>query len=290
MLNVQVLVNSIPLAGIYLLLSLGWVVIYRATGLLNFAHGQFVMLGAYIYYFLFVTYGLPWWLALVIALGLGGAASALAFLGLLRPVTGQPLFAQIVLTMGLSIVLTSVVSLIWGSTPRTLVPPFQNHVFHLGGPITITLIDLCTAALAVLAVIALQLISGKTRLGVQMRASAESPLLASQSGINVNLIAALSWAIAGALITLGGVAYSQQSLLSPGVADLGLRGIAPALLGGLDSVKGTLIGSVVVALAQNFGVLWFGGQAADVSAYVLIFIVLIVRPTGLFGAREIRRI
>jgi branched-chain amino acid transport system permease protein len=290
MLDLQVLVNSIPLAGIYLLLSLGWVVIYRATGLLNFAHGQFVMLGAYIYYFLFVTGRLPWWLALVIALGLGGAVSALAFLGLLRPVTGQPLFAQIVLTMGLSIVMTSVVSLIWGPTPRTLAQPFPNPVFHLGGPITITLIDLCTAGLAVLAVIALQLISGKTRLGVYMRASAESPLLASQSGINVGLIAALSWAIAGTLITLGGIAYSQQSLLSPGVSDLGLRGIAPALLGGLDSVKGALIGSVVVALAQNFGVLWFGGQAADVSAYVLIFIVLILRPTGLFGAREIRRI
>lgn len=290
MLYVNVLIGSIDLAGIYVLLSLGWVIIYRATGILNFALGQFVMIGAYLYYELFVVAALPWWAALLISLGLGAALSALTFFGLLRPVTGQPLFAQVVLTMGLAIVITSVVSMIWGPTARVLPQPFANPVYRLPGGATITLIDICTAAVAVIAVIVLLVVMDRTRLGVHMRASAESPLLASQGGINIASIAALSWAVAGALITLGGIAYSQQSLLSPSVSDIGLLGIAPALLGGLDSIKGALVGSVVVALAQNYGVLWFGGNAADVSAYLMILLVLAVRPTGLFGTREIRRI
>jgi branched-chain amino acid transport system permease protein len=115
-------------------------------------------------------------------------------------------------------------------------------------------------------------------------------LLASQSGVNVSVIAAVSWAVAGVLITFGGIVYAQQSMVSPSLSDLGLRGIAPALLGGLDSIPGAILGSLIVAIAQNLGVFWFGGGAADVAAYLVILMVLAVRPTGLFGAREIRRI
>lgn len=290
MLYADILVNSIDLAAIYLLLSLGWVIVYRATGILNFAYGQFVMVGAYLYYELVVVAHLPWWIALLLALGLGAALSAAAFLGLLRPVTGQPLFAQVVLTMGLAVVISSVASMIWGPNAYVLPQPFTNHTYHLFAGATITLLDIGTAAIAVAAVVALLALMDKTRLGVHMRASAESPLLASQGGINVAFIAALSWALAGILCTLGGIAYSQQSLVSSGVSDIGLIGIAPALLGGLDSIKGALVGSIVVALAQNFGVLWFGGNAGNVSVYVVILLVLLVRPTGMFGEREVRRV
>jgi branched-chain amino acid transport system permease protein len=143
---------------------------------------------------------------------------------------------------------------------------------------------------ALVSVIVLVLGLGRTRLGVQMRATAEWPLLASQSGVNVSVIAAVSWAVAGVLITFGGIVYAQQSMVSPSLSDLGLRGIAPALLGGLDSIPGAILGSLIVAIAQNLGVFWFGGGAADVAAYLVILMVLAVRPTGLFGAREIRRI
>jgi branched-chain amino acid transport system permease protein len=290
-LALNVLAGSLNLAAIYLLLSLGWVIIYRGTGLLNFAHGQFVMVGAYLYYELAVVMSLPWWLALSLALVLGAGLSALTFFGLLRPVTGQPMFAQVVLTMGLSIVMTSIVSMIWGPTALTIPRPFPNHVIHLPLGATVTVIDLGVAAGAIAAVLLLLLVFERTRLGVHMRATAESTLLSSLGGINVAVIAAVSWAIAGAMVTLGGIAFSQQSLLSLGVADIGMRGIAPALLGGLDSIKGALVGSVIVALMQNFGVLLFGGTAADVSAYVVILgVVMVFRPTGLFGSAEVRRI
>jgi branched-chain amino acid transport system permease protein len=168
--------------------------------------------------------------------------------------------------------------------------PFRNEVYHLISGATITKIEVAVTLTTVACVVVLLLLLGRTRLGVRMRATAESPLLASQSGVSVPMIAALSWALAGLLITFGGVAYAQQSLVSPTLGDLGLRGIAPALLGGLDSIPGAIVGSVVVALAQNLGVFWFGGGAADVAAYLVILAVLAVRPTGFFGTREVRRI
>jgi branched-chain amino acid transport system permease protein len=283
-------IDSMVLAGIYTLLSLGWVIVYRATGLLNFAHGQFLMVGAYLYYALVVQAGIPWGWALPAALLAGAALSAAAYAGLLKPVTGQPLFSQVVLTMGLAIVMTSIVSMIWGPTAKPLPMPFHNEVYHLISGATITRIELAVTLTTVACVVVLLLLLGRTRLGVRMRAAAESPLLASQSGVSVPMIAAVSWSLAGVLITFGGIAYAQQSLVSPTLGDLGLRGIAPALLGGLDSIPGAIVGSIVVALVQNLGEFWFGGGAADVAAYLVILAVLAVRPTGFFGTREVRRI
>jgi branched-chain amino acid transport system permease protein len=192
--------------------------------------------------------------------------------------------------MGLAIVMTSLAGMIWGPTPKSLPQPFHNDVYKLIWGATISKTDLAVTLAALVSVIVLVLGLGRTRLGVQMRATAELPLLASQSGVNVSIIAAVSWAVAGVLITFGGIVYAQQSMVSPGLSDLGLRGIAPALLGGLDSIPGAILGSLIVAIAQNLGVFWFGGGAADVAAYLVILIVLAVRPTGLFGTREIRRI
>lgn len=289
MLYVNVLVSSIPLAGIYLLLALGWVVVFRATGLMNFALGQFVMVGAYLYFELLSVAHLPWWIALVLSLLLGMALSAITYLGLLKPVIGQPLFAQVVVTLGLSIVITSLVSMIWGPGTQIVPAPFFDSTYHLFG-VTIGLTEICIAGVAIVGAIVLIVLMERTRLGLHMRAGAEMPLLASQGGINVAVLAALSWGIAGALITLGGIAYSQESLLSNQVANIGLLGIAPALLGGLESIKGAVLGAAIVAVAQNLGVLWFGGNASDVSVYVVILLVLLIRPTGLMGAREVRRV
>jgi branched-chain amino acid transport system permease protein len=286
----DLVIDSVVLAATYTLLSLGWVVVYRATGVLNFAHGQFLMAGAYLYYALVVEVGMPWGSALSIALLAGAALSAIAYTGLLKPVTGQPLFSQIVLTMGLATVMTSLVSMIWGPTPKPLPMPFRHEVYRLTSEATITKTELAVTLTTAACVVVLLFLLGRTRLGVRMRANAESALLASQSGVNVAVIAAISWALAGVLVTFGGVAYAQQSLVSPILAELGLRGIAPALLGGLDSIRGAIIGSVVVAFVQNLGVYWFGGGAADVGAYLVILAVLTVRPTGLYGTRDVRRI
>jgi branched-chain amino acid transport system permease protein len=233
---------------------------------------------------------MPWGWALAAALLVGAALSAVAYAGLLKPVTGQPLFSQVVLTMGLAIVMTSLVSMIWGPTPKPLPVPFRNEVYHLASGATITKIDLAVTLTTVACVMVLLLLLGRTRLGVRMRATAELPLLASQSGVSVPVIAAVSWALAGLLVTFGGIAYAQQSLVAPTLGDLGLRGIAPALLGGLDSIPGAIVGSIVVAFAQNLGVYWFGGSATDVAAYLVILAVLAVRPTGLFGTQEVRRV
>jgi branched-chain amino acid transport system permease protein len=284
-----VLINSVVLSGVYVLLALGWVIIYRATGVLNFAEGQMVLLGVFVYYTLVATESVTWWLALILALVIMGIIGALSYASLLRPISSQPLFSQIVLTMGLAIVIDAAIGIIWGPSTRSLPLPFHDSVYHIGNT-PVTLIDLSTIAAAVVAVVVLGITLGRSRLGLRMRAAAEHPLLASQSGINITHVAAISWAISGALITLGGVAYAQQSLVSNNLTDLGLRGIAPALLGGLDSITGALVGAVIISLAENLGVLWLGASSEDVAAFVVILVILIIRPYGLFGSREIRRV
>jgi branched-chain amino acid transport system permease protein len=283
-------VNSFVLAGSYILVSLGWVMIFRATQVLNFATGEMMAFGAYIFYGLVVAKHLPLGIALPLGLLIAAVFAGMVYLGLVRRLVTQPPFVVVVLTIGVSIVVTGMIAIVAGPQNDVLPPLFHNASYALPGGGHLPLIGLVTTLVA-LGVVGLLLAFFRfTDFGIQMRAAAELPALASRSGINVNLIFLISWAIAGVLTALGGISYGYTNVVSPGVSQLGLQGIAPALVGGFGSIGGTVFGSVIVAVIENIGVRYLGGGSDQAVVFAVLLVFVLFRPTGLFGTTEIRRV
>lgn len=283
-------VSSLVLAGVYTLVALAWVMVFRATGVLNFATGEMMVVGAYIYYWLSVRVGLSFGLSLAGALVLIGLGGALCYHLFMRRVAGQPMFAQIILTMGLATVLWNVTGMVWGTDTKMLTPPFPLQVWALPGGAFLSSTGLAVLVVALLSLGSLVLFLRFSRWGIQMRAAAEKPLLAGLSGIPINRVFALGWLLAAAVGTLGGIGFAHMSVLGYPLLDLGIRGMAPALVGGLDSVKGVLPGAIIIALVETMAVVFVGGDAQDAAAFTVLLIMLAVRPHGLFGTPEIRRV
>lgn len=285
-----VIPESIVLASIYLMVALAWIVVYRATKVLNFATGYMLFLGALVFATMTNLWHISPVLALVGAMLVNAAVGAASYDLLMRPLAGRPVFSQIIMTFGLSIVLASMISLIWSNKTEALVSPIPRAVYNLPGGAVLTNMDLAIVAAGILLFAALLTFLQRSRLGRQMRASAEAPLLASQTAIDIDFVFRLSWAIAGIALALGGIGFAYLTLVSNNVVDLGLRGIAPALVGGLDSVRGAIVGAIVIALAENLSAAYLGGNVRDVVPFLAILVVLLVRPFGLFGLPEVRRV
>lgn len=264
--------------------------IYRSTGVLNFATGQFLLLGAYIFYWLQETLGLPFLVALLGGLVLAGLAGAVTHLVLLRPLAGEAIFTPVIVSMGLAIVMTSVISIVWGVEGRLLTRPVEPVSYELPGRIFITGIDIATVTIAIATFGALFLFLAFSRAGIRMRAAAERPLLASQRGMAIDWLFGLAWAIAIAAAAIAGIAFAYKNILAPGAVELGIRGIAPALIGGLDSIRGVLLGALIVAMTEGFAVYLLGGESESAAAFTALLVVLMIRPHGLFGTPEVRRV
>jgi branched-chain amino acid transport system permease protein len=277
-------------AAIYLLIALAWTVVYRATRVLNFATGNFLLLSALVYSTMANTLHLSPALALLTAIAVNVAVAALSYDLLMRPLAGRPVFSQIIVTFGLAVVMASVVSIIWGNQSSALASPVPKQLYRLPGGAVLTSLD-GVIIIAALGFFSLVLIFLRfSRLGRQMRAAAESPLLASQTGIDINKVFRLAWVIAGISMALGGVGAAYLTLVSNNLVDLGLRGIAPALLGGLDDIRGVIVGAIIIALAEVLSAVYFGGGVQEVVPFLAILVVLSIRPYGIFGSAEVRRV
>jgi branched-chain amino acid transport system permease protein len=286
----DILAGGLVLTGTYALVALAWVFVYRATGILNFATGSFAALGAFIFYSLNQQAGLAFGWALILTLLAVAVAGALVHFALLRPLAGQHVFSPIVVTIGLAIVLSSVMALIWGSGNKLLPGPVANSAHDVLPGLRLTTFGLAVMAAAGITVSLALLFLRFAKTGIQMRATAEKSLLASQRGINISLVFALAFAFAALTAALGGIGVAHLTVLSPALSTLGLRAIAPALIGGMDSVGGAIVGAFVVAFVETAAVTQWGGTVRDITVLSLLLVVLVIRPYGLFGTREIRRV
>ncbi len=294
--------------GIIGLIALGIVLIFKSSEVFNFAQGQLVMLGAYLtWWFAGGTetgnelFNLPFWGAVILAL------IAMALVGLLierlalRPMTGQPLLSIVLMTLGLAALLDGLVSIAFGVEPKSNFPsplsPSDVFVISFPGAFndTIILKKTLVAAfiVAMLAAFILMLFFRLTRTGLAMRATAEDHELARSVGITVSRIFGLSWSIAGMIAALGGILLASQVGISLNLSLVVLIAFPAVLLGGLDSLPGAIVGGVIVglvtALTQTAKPIEIR-NAAEIAPYVLLLIVLIIRPEGLFGQKRIERI
>lgn len=282
--------NALTLAGSYVLLSLGWVMIFRATNVLNFATGQFMAVGAYIFYALIVQAGIGFVPSIVLGLLIAAAFAGLCYLLVIRRLISQPPYIAVVTTLGFSIVIAGIIDIWQGADLKNLPSSYATSTISLPGGAKLPVLGLITTILAVVLVVVLVLFMRFTDFGIQMRAAAEDPGLSARTGIRVSRIMLMSWAIAGVVTAIGGISYGYTNVISPQASQLGLRGIAPALVGGFESVGGTVAGSVIVAVVEVLAVKYLGGAAGNGAVFAVLLLFVLLRPRGLFGTSSSRRV
>jgi branched-chain amino acid transport system permease protein len=285
------LIDSVSIGGIYALSALSWVLLYRTTRLLNLANGQLLLLGTYLFLTFISQVGLPFPAAILASAAAIGIIGIAIYYVLLRRLAGQGEFTVVILTLGLAAVVTSITTPIWGNQDRVLPAPFKNTLYHLPLGATVTTYDIVVIVAAIVLVAIASLLIDHLPFGLAMRAAAENPVLASQTGIRVGRVLALGWALSLVAATLSGIAYSYVNVLSPDISEqLGLLGLAPAFIGGLDSIPGVLLGGLIVALCQSFAGAYISATSQEAVAWVLMLLFLLLRPQGLLGSKRIERV
>jgi branched-chain amino acid transport system permease protein len=287
-LSVQLAVNIIVLASIYALIACGYVLIYRVSRVLNLAHGELMMLGAYMVLATASLFNGHPVIALAAAILLSLAAGALVYIFLMRKMTGEMVLAAILTTVALGILIRGLVVLIWSAQQQY---PAQalgvpNPSLVLFGGARISMWSAVLVATTVIVYVGLFAFLRFGRWGMRMRAAGQNPLLAAQRGINLHGVYALAWSLSTLTGALAGILMALDSGVTGGMPVIGLKAFPAALVGGLDSLVGALAGSLIVAAAEVLLIYYVDPLLSDVVPFLVLIAMLIVRPWGLFGTRE----
>jgi branched-chain amino acid transport system permease protein len=293
----QTAFSGIAVGCKYALIALGFSVVFKATGVINFAQAGLVLLGGYLTYNFTQTWGLSFYLSLVVAM-VAGALVGVAIEGrVLRWLVGESPATLIMVTIGLLYVVDNVVTAIWGPDNRNLGDPWGIRTREVLG-VTVADRDLWAIGFTALAVGLFFAFFRWSTLGLAMRAAAFDPEAAMAQGIPARRVHRVAWAIAGAVAALAGTALAAGAgQLSPATGSLALVAFPAIILGGLDSPLGAVVGGVIIGLVQQFTALlapeyfsWVGESFELVSPYLVMIVILMVRPYGLFGTPEVRRV
>ncbi len=293
----QLLLGGVSLGAVYALLALGFVVIFRATEVVNFAHPALLMVGAYFTARFRTVDDLPFAVAVLLGIGLSVALAVLIQWLLVQRMSGRSVIAVSIMTIGVDVVVHTEITRRLGVDILPIGDPWQNGVVHAGA-LTIPQTRIVALVLGVVVLAAFFAWFRFSDWGVAMRASAENAGTAALMGIRRSRVAALAWVIAGALAALAGLALTMFPApgLEPATSAVALRAFPAAIIGGLDSPGGAVVGGVLVgvteALAQGYGneLSFLGLGFHAVMPYLVMVAVLLARPTGLFGTRELHRV
>ena len=289
----QLLFSGIMTGGVYALVALGFVVVWKSTSVFNFAQGEILMVSAYICWALLVQVGLPLWATFIctfaIAAGLGLVVERFA----LRPMIGQPLLAAMMITLALIAVLDGLVTIIWGSRQEVLPDFFPREPLHLG-TVMISQQLLLAFIIAIALFFAFVLFFQRSRFGLAMRATAEDHQVTRSLGIKVSSSFAMAWVVACIVAAVGGILLGSVNGVNMNLGFLGLKAFPVVILGGLDSIPGAIIAGLIVGVLEKLATGYIdpivGGGFAEIFPFIVLLCVLLGRPYGLLGMKRIERI
>ena len=285
----QLVISGIAVGLVYGFIGMGFAMIYRATGVVNFAQGELMMLVSYIAFTLAGTFKFGFWPMLATTVAASVLLGLLIEVLLIRPMLGQPVFSTVMVTIGLAVILRSVVVLIWGADPMPLNAGLPTEVIRIG-PAGLYPAQLYAVGLMAAVLVALWTFFRYSRVGIAMRATANVQTAALLMGINVKRIFALSWALSAGLAAIAGVLIGVIYDVNPSMWTTGLRSFPAVILGGLDSVFGAALGGILIGVVENLSEGYIGRGMKEIAGFVLILVVLMVRPYGLFGKPDIERV
>jgi branched-chain amino acid transport system permease protein len=289
--------SGIALGCKYALIALGFSIVFKATGVINFAQAAMVLLGAYLTFNFTQTWGLNFYVSLLFAMVVGALVGVVVEAVVLRWLVGESPAALIMVTIGLLFVLDNVVTAIWGPDNHNLGDPWGIETREVLG-VTVPVRDLWTIGFAAAVVAAFFTFFRYSNLGLAMRAAAFDPEAAMAQGIPARRVHRVAWAIAGVVAALAGATLAAGAgQLSPATGAVALVAFPAIILGGLDSPLGAVVGGLIIGLVQQYTALlapeyfdWVGESFERVSPYLVMILILLIRPYGLFGTREVRRV
>jgi branched-chain amino acid transport system permease protein len=290
---VELMINGLLIGTLYSLIALGFVLIYKASDVINFAQGEFVMFGGYVVAACVQLYGWPLWPSLaagVVAMIVLGYAVEMV---VLKHLIGRPVVAVIMATIGLASFLRGFAPLVWGVGTKNLSFGLPQDPY-LVGEVMVSPAQIFAGALSLACIAAIGWFFSKSRAGVALRAIADDQQAALAMGIDVKRYFAISWAIAGIVALVGGVIWGNLIGVDVQLALVGLKVFPVVILGGLDSVLGAILGGLVIGVVESLAAGFLdplvGGGTKDFTPYVLMIAVLMVRPSGMFGKVDIERV
>ena len=286
----QLVVSGIASGGIFASLALALVLIYNAMGLVNFAQGEMAMFATFIAYAL-IEHGMSYWIALPLTL-------AIAFIGgvaiqrlVIRPVERAPVLTLVIITLGLATLFNGLAGFLFGYVPRSFPSPFSVETVNILGAF-ISFQDLGVIAVSAVVLLLVYLLLQRTTLGLSMRAAAHNPESSRLLGVRVSWMLAIGWGLASLVGALSGIMVAPVLLLEPNMMQtIIIYAFAAAVLGGIESPLGAVVGGLIVGVTVNLaGAYLVGGDLQLAVAFLIIVIVLIVKPNGLFGRPSVRRV
>jgi branched-chain amino acid transport system permease protein len=290
--SLPLIADGVLVGLMYSLIAIGFVLIYKATGAINFAQGEFVMIAG-IGAAAFVAAGANFWLATFLAIVMMVLASFGLERVVLRPLLGRPVISVVMATIGVAAIIRGCGPLIFGIGTRSMPLPFSDRPLTLG-PVMIPTVQLAGAVVSIVLVGGFTWLFTRSRMGVAMRAVADSQSVAMAMGINVRRYFAYAWALGGVVSAIGGVFWGALLGVDNQLALIGMKVFPVVILGGLDSIAGAVVGGVLIGVLENLtaGFLdpYVGGGVKDLVPYLMVIIVLMFRPYGLFGKRTVERI
>ena len=282
----QYLINGISIGSVYAIIALGYTMVYGIAKMLNFAHGDVIMIGAYISFCVTSYLGLPAWVSVIAAVAvctiLGIVIEGLAY----KPLRGTPSLAVLITAIGVSYFLQNAAQLIWSSSPKNFTSVVTMKPISLAdGKIVITGEVLLTVAACILVMVGLTLFTSKTRTGKAMRAVSEDRDAAQLMGINVNQTISTTFAIGSALAAIAGVLLcSTVPTLQPTTGSMpGIRAFTAAVFGGIGSIPGAMLGGILLGIIETFSKAYLSTQFSDAIVFSVLIIILLVKPAGLLG-------
>jgi branched-chain amino acid transport system permease protein len=275
--------------SVYALVGVGFVTLYRATKVLNFAQGSLMALAAFIFRYIAVDLGLGLAAGLILGVCIMAVIGGALFWLIFRRLADAPPFVTIIATLGLGVIVETIYYLIWGTQVLSVPNYFGTSKVRIG--ITFPVTDLFVIGEAVVVVAALELFLHRSTIGVRMRGIADNPRLASFVGVNVHWVSAIAWAVSCACAAVAGIALALRSDVDPvSIQGVGYLAFPAIVLGGLDSFRGVLAGSLLLALIGSVIGTVINGQWVEIGSYSILIVIVLFRPTGLFGSRDAARV
>lgn len=282
----QHLLNALILGGTYALLGIGLTLIFGIMKVVNFTHGELYAFGAYMVFFFAAALGLNFFATLIVAVVLGIALGALLELVLLRPLRGADIDTTMLVMIGAWIVMQNAELLVWGGVAKSITTPFPAEPLVVG-PVSVSWVRVFVFAVAVLLIVGTQGLIHRTKLGKAMRATFQDPATAALMGINISFVYTATFALGSGLAAAAGALLGPVFVVTPTMGNLAaLKAFAIVILGGLGNIKGATLGGFILAFVEEMGAGYISSGYRDAMGFLLIIIVLLFRPTGLFARAE----
>jgi branched-chain amino acid transport system permease protein len=287
----QVLISGISQGCIYGLIALGFVLIYKATEAVNFAQGELMMLGAFVGLAVASYFGMPYWAVLLISVAVLAVFGFLTERLILRPILGQPAFAIVMVTIGVGYTSRGLITMIpgVGTDTHVLEVPFKDKMISLGG-LTIGMEHVVIIATSIVLCALLFGLFRYTRIGIAMQAASQNQLAAHYMGIPVKRLNGLIWATSAAVAAVAGILLAPITFVHVNMGFIGLKAFPAAVIGGFESLPGAIIGGLIIGIVESLAGFYLPEGFKDVAAYVVVLMMLMIKPNGLFGEKIRKRV